>query len=83
MKLPDEIDFTPEMLRELQMIQLECLIEIDRICREYNIDYSIDGGTLLGAVRHKGFIPWDDDIDVIFSRAEYERFFDICKSGIN
>jgi lipopolysaccharide cholinephosphotransferase len=79
----NEIAFTPEMLRELQLIQLECLIELDRICRKHGIRYSMDGGTLLGAVRHKGFIPWDDDIDVIMMRDEYERFFDICKNDLD
>ena len=70
-----EIEITPEILRELQLIQLECLTELDRVCRENNIDYSIDGGTLLGASRHKGFIPWDDDIDIIMLRKDYEKLF--------
>ena len=71
------------MLRELQVVQLECLVELDRICRKHNIKYSIDGGTLLGAVRHKGFIPWDDDIDTIMLREEYERFFKICETELD
>ena len=50
-------------LEELQKIELEILITIDNLCKEYNIKYYLAGGTLLGAVRHKGFIPWDDDID--------------------
>lgn len=78
-----EIEFTADILRQLQLIQLEILVEFDRICTKYNINYSIDGGTLLGAVRHKGFIPWDDDIDIIMMRDEYERFFNICKKELD
>ncbi len=79
----EEIEITPQILRQMQMIQLEILIEIDRICRKHAIPYSIDGGTLLGAVRHKGFIPWDDDIDVIMLRDDYERFFRLYKSELD
>ena len=60
-------------LKQLQKCELEMLVEFDRICRKYNILYSIDGGTMLGAVRHGGFIPWDDDADVILTRKEYEK----------
>lgn len=78
-----EIEITPSVLRELQLIQLECLTELDRVCRENNINYSLDGGTLLGSVRHGGFIPWDDDIDIIMLREDYEKFFNICKTELD
>lgn len=61
-------------LKRLQDVLLELLVEFDRICQKHGITYSIDGGTLLGAIRHKGFIPWDDDADVIMTRKEYEKF---------
>lgn len=57
---------------ESRKIQLEILTELDRYCAEHNIDYFIIAGTLLGAVRHRGYIPWDDDIDVVMLRKDYE-----------
>lgn len=74
----EKIEFSPETLREIQMTQLEMLIEFDRICRKYDIVYSLDGGTLLGSARHKGFIPWDPDVDVIMLRKDYEKFASYC-----
>lgn len=61
-------------LRKIQLIQLEMLEEVDRICKKCGIEYTIIAGTLLGAVRHGGYIPWDDDADIAMLRPEYERF---------
>jgi lipopolysaccharide cholinephosphotransferase len=61
-------------LEELKQIQLEILKEVDKFCRERNLRYSLGGGTLLGAVRHKGYIPWDDDIDIMMPRPDYNIF---------
>lgn len=78
--------FNPEgsRLRELQLHILDILIEIDRICRENNIQYWMSGGTLLGAIRHGGFIPWDDDIDIEMYEEDYLRFKEVVsKKGFS
>lgn len=69
-----------ETLRQVQLVQLEIAKEIKRVCEELGINYFLDSGTLLGAVRHKGFIPWDDDLDMGMLRDDYERF---VKEGPN
>ncbi|MFM7642150.1 MAG: phosphorylcholine transferase LicD [Cyanobium sp.] len=61
-------------LDRLHEVQLEMLLEVDRICRRLGVSYQLGAGSLLGAVRHGGFIPWDSDIDVVMLRAEYRRF---------
>ena len=66
-----------QQLRRLQLTQLEILKVIDKVCREHDIPYSLYAGTLLGAVRHQGFIPWDDDLDICMSRANYNRFLKV------
>lgn len=77
------MELTHEMLKQIQEIELEMLLEVDRICKENNIKYSIIGGTLLGAVRHGGFIPWDDDADVAMLRPEYEKFCSIIDAKLD
>ena len=69
-------------LKEAQTIMLSILNEIHQICQKHNIAYWLDGGTLLGAVRHKGFIPWDDDIDIAMTRDNYEKFLNIAPNEL-
>jgi lipopolysaccharide cholinephosphotransferase len=69
-------------LTEVHQANLAILKEIDRICRKYKIQYLLDAGTLLGAVRHKGFIPWDDDADVAFTRSNYDAFLKVVRQEL-
>lgn len=77
------IELDQRTLRRLQFIELELLAEVDRICRKCGIRYNIIAGTLLGAVRHEGFIPWDDDADVALLRSEYEKFKRACETELD
>ena len=61
-------------LQEMQKIELNLLLEFDKLCKLHRLRYYIDGGTLLGAMCYEGFIPWDDDIDLKMPRPDYERF---------
>lgn len=70
-------------LEEQKRIQLEILDAVDAFCRQENIKYSIFFGTLLGAVRHKGYIPWDDDIDIAMDRDNYNRFISLFPDSLN
>ena len=66
------------LLRQAQLRMLNILLEVDKICRKNNLSYWIDYGTLLGAVRHKGYIPWDDDIDISMPSDDYKKFTEIA-----
>lgn len=79
----DYIKLNDKQLKHLQDELLILLVELDRICNKHNIKYYLAYGTLLGAVRHKGFIPWDDDIDVQMLREDYERFCDVCNKELD
>jgi len=70
-------------LRKVQLIMLEMLVEFDLICKKNNLQYWLDSGTLLGAVRHQGFIPWDDDIDLSMPLEDYNRFTEIAQSELS
>ncbi len=64
-------------MKELWAIQLDMLCELDRVCKKYGLKYILDFGTLLGAVRHHGFIPWDDDLDVSMLREDYDKLMEV------
>jgi len=73
----------PKELRKAQLIMLEMLVEFDAICQKHNLKYWLDSGTLLGAVRHKGFIPWDDDIDLSMPVEDYRKFKEIAQDELS
>ena len=70
---------TKSELSSLQKQEFEILCEVRRICDKYDLTYFITAGTLLGAVRHKGFIPWDDDIDVVMPKKDFKKFSKLCR----
>ncbi len=72
-----------EEIRRVQLIQIELLTEFDRICRKYDLKYNINFGTLIGALRHKGFIPWDDDIDVTMYYKDCDKLYEIMQKELD
>ena len=70
------------LLRNAQLRMLEILCEFDSICRKHELRYWLSDGTLLGAVRHKGFIPWDDDVDVMMPVSDYKKFLKIARKEL-
>lgn len=79
---PPPIDITAEDARGLKEVQLELLAELDRVCRLHDLPYFALYGTLLGAVRHQGFIPWDDDLDIGMLRDDYERLAQVIDQDL-
>lgn len=71
-------DGTVVSVRSVQLVLLSMLKDIDVVCKKHDIPYWLTGGSALGAVRHKGFIPWDDDADIGMLREDYERFLQVC-----
>lgn len=65
-------------MKNIWLVELDLLVEFSRICKKYNLRYYADSGTTLGAIRHNGFIPWDDDIDVSMPREDYEEFIKVA-----
>lgn len=72
-----------EILKRMHELHLILADELKRICDKYNISYFMIAGTLLGAVRHKGFIPWDDDMDFGMKREDFEKFISVCEEEID
>ena len=68
-------------LKEIQQYGLDVLLHVHEFCVAHDIPYSLAYGTLIGAVRHKGFIPWDDDIDIIMTRENFDRFLRVYQSS--
>lgn len=79
----DEYYLSEAELKAIQTIQHELICEVDRICKKNGIRYNMVGGTMLGAIRHQGVIPWDDDADIGFLRPEYEKFREACKTDLD
>lgn len=74
-------EYDDEILEKIQQIELSILKDFIKICEENNLEYFLYGGCLIGAIRHDGFIPWDDDIDVIMYREDFEKFLKIMQEN--
>lgn len=69
--------FVPSIMKRAWAVELQVLNEVDKVCQRHGISWFADWGTLLGAVRHQGFVPWDDDVDIVMLREDYERFLQV------
>ena len=72
--------YDEDTLKRLKELNLVLLKEFIRICEDNDIEYFLDGGSAIGAVRHQGFIPWDDDMDIILFRDQYDKFMEVMKN---
>lgn len=80
--MPEPLDLTDDQIRALRRAQVELLVEFDRVCKANDLEYFALYGTALGAVRHGGFIPWDDDLDVGMVRSDYDRMTQIINDEL-
>lgn len=80
---PPQLYVADGLLRKVQLAGVKLLENFDKLCSDNNLEYWLDHGSMLGAVRHKGFIPWDDDSDVAMMRDDYEKLIALCKNGID
>jgi len=69
--------------KDLQLKMLEIIKYMDKLCKKHDIEYYLIYGSALGAVRHKGFIPWDDDMDVGMTYENYKKFIDVCEKELD
>ncbi len=70
-------------LRHLQLVILGIMKDLDELCMSNGIEYYLLGGSAIGAIRHQGFIPWDDDLDIMMTANNYERFLDVCRTQLD
>ena len=73
------VEIDPADVRKIQLMVLNLMLEFERICKKHGLRYYLAGGTILGSIRHKGFIPWDDDMDITMPRPDYEKFLKIAQ----
>ncbi len=76
------VEIDPGDVRKIQLMVLKIALDFDKICRKHGLRYYLAGGTILGGIRHKGFIPWDDDMDITMPRPDYEKFLKIAKTEL-
>ena len=77
------VEVEPADVRKIQLMVLKLMLEFERICKKHNLTYYLAGGTILGAVRHGGFIPWDDDMDITMPRPDYDKFLKIAQKELS
>ena len=80
-EIRDGVEVSADMKAAWKVL-LDILEEFIRICEKYDLKYCLDGGSMLGAIRHKGFVPWADDVDVSLPRADFQRFLEIAKKEL-
>ena len=76
------VEVDPADVRKIQLMVLNLMLEFERICKKHGLRYYLAGGTILGGIRHKGFIPWDDDMDITMPRPDYEKFLKIAQKEL-